>query len=189
MKNGLISLYIDDEMDLEEKVRFVETIRADGDFAGECLALLHQEQLLGGTVTEAPVFMPLPEPKKRWNRFFPARAIGWASAATLAAVLIVVLLPFRQPVTTAAVEHRFIVYQPEAKNVEIMGTFTGWKRISLAKSGSGGYWEITLPLSPAEHRFSYVADGTERFADPTVQARERDDYGSVNSVITVEHRA
>ena len=50
MKDYLISSYIDDELDLDEKIVFVETVHAQGPFKDEAVDLLHQgsELVLGG---------------------------------------------------------------------------------------------------------------------------------------------
>ena len=43
MKDFLISSYIDDELDLDEKIEFVETVHAQPAFKDEAVDLLHQE--------------------------------------------------------------------------------------------------------------------------------------------------
>ncbi len=46
MNDSLISLFIDDEMDLDEKVEFVETVHSSQVFTQETVDLLEQEKLL-----------------------------------------------------------------------------------------------------------------------------------------------
>jgi hypothetical protein len=56
----------------------------------------------------------------------------------------------------------------------------------MRKIGSSGYWDITMNLPEGEHRFIYILNGKQRFADPTVMSREHDDFGGENSIISVE---
>jgi 1,4-alpha-glucan branching enzyme len=81
---------------------------------------------------------------------------------------------------------RFVIYRPDVTNAEITGTFTGWKKVPMRRIGSSGYWDITMNLPEGEHRFIYILNGKQRFADPTVMSREHDDFGGENSIISVE---
>jgi hypothetical protein len=54
MDDYLISLFIDDEMDLDEKIVFVETVHTSREYTLETVALLEQEKLL----RKAPARMP-----------------------------------------------------------------------------------------------------------------------------------
>jgi len=44
MINYMISMFIDDEMDMGEKIEFIETVRKDKAFTDEALGLLRQER-------------------------------------------------------------------------------------------------------------------------------------------------
>ena len=46
MNDYLISLFIDNEMDLDEKIEFVETVHSNHAFTPEAVDLLEQEKLL-----------------------------------------------------------------------------------------------------------------------------------------------
>ena len=52
MKDFLISSYIDDELDLDEKIEFVEAVHEKADFKDETVDLLHQEKLVRDEVVE-----------------------------------------------------------------------------------------------------------------------------------------
>ncbi len=56
----------------------------------------------------------------------------------------------------------------------------------MNKIGTSGYWEITLNLIEGEHRFTYILEGREPFADPTILTRESDDFGGENSIFYME---
>ena len=63
--NYLISMFIDDELDMHEKVTFVENVREDATFTAETLTLLHQEKLLRSDVTDR---VPAADFKSSLNR-------------------------------------------------------------------------------------------------------------------------
>jgi hypothetical protein len=180
MKDELISLFIDDELDLDEKTVFVETIHADFFFTEETLDLLNQEKLLA---TPLMVNRPMPKTfsfKRLWSFQFPFKAL----AAGLATVMIVMLImwPETKPLKLA---HRFVIFEPGVQHAEIAGSFSRWKPLPLHPSGRNGYWEVTIELSPGEYEYSYVLDGKKSIADPTVQFSEEDDFGNINSIIRI----
>ncbi len=166
----LASLYIDNEMDLGEKRTFVEMVRADNDFATLTLDLLDQEQRLRNLPLHT-LAAPAPAP---WRPPLRTR---------LAALLVGALVPERPaPVTPV---NRFVLFEPDARQVELAGSFTGWQRVPLRRAGDSGYWELTLPVAPGEHRFAYILDGERQMADPTLPALEQDDFGGENSILNV----
>ena len=52
MKDYLISSYIDDELNLDEKIEFVETVHENVSLKDEAVDLLHQEKQIRGEVTD-----------------------------------------------------------------------------------------------------------------------------------------
>jgi hypothetical protein len=183
MSDLLISQYIDDELSLDEKIEFVRAVSADGSFETLAVELLLQEKLLraeptGAHVPELP-FKPA-RPSARWGFFKPIAA--GALAGVLAAIT---WMGFYSTGAEATIPHRFVIYQPEAKQVGVIGSFSGWKAVPLKHSGQSGYWETTMNLPPGEHRFAYIISEGARIADPTVAAREPDDFGGENSILTV----
>lgn len=183
----LSSLFIDDEMNVDEKIEFVEKIRAENGFAQETLTLLRQEKILREDIVEnlprTVVNIPFYR-KPAFNRFF--RPWGIAASAMAAAVFLVVY--FLPPPASELYSNRFVIYRPDVSKVEIAGTFTGWERVPMTKIGSSGYWEISFALGHGEHRFTYILEGRKSIADPTIPARETDDFGGQNSILFVEKR-
>ena len=181
----LASMYIDNEMDLDEKRQFIEQVRSDGAFYAQTLELLEQEALL----RELPA---LPRPAHRQTRRSPVgiglvrffRPLGFAAAGFAAAVLL--WMGVHQTPVPPACGNRFVLFEPAAGKVELTGSFTGWQRVAMQRVGDSGYWELSLPLPPGEHRFAYILDGERRMADPTVPASEQDDFGGVNSILNTE---
>jgi hypothetical protein len=63
MNNYLISMFIDNELDLDEKLEFVEIVHDDRSFKDEAVELLHQERLIRSDVAEKGILpFPVREP-------------------------------------------------------------------------------------------------------------------------------
>lgn len=184
--SSLISTFIDDEMNLDEKIEFVETVWEDPFFAQETLAFLSQEKMLRGSLMTVSPPIDI-KASYSWKRFFKPLTFGAAALATLLVFLFSFMPPSRP--TGQTVANRFIIYQPDVKAVDISGTFTEWARLPMKKIGDSGYWEISLAIAAGEHRYTYILDGRRSFSDPTKPFRERDDFGGYNSVIFVEKKA
>lgn len=171
MDDTLISLFIDDEMNLEEKISFVETVSTDMSFVSETLALLEQEKMLWSLPKEMPKRIldlvprrPLPSvvpPVFAWQRLLA----GIAVSILLTGALFLMLSP---PQVTTSREHRFVIYLPEAEDARVIGSFTGWQPVAMNKVGDSGYWTLTMRVQPGEHRYSYLVEEGRRMVDPTV---------------------
>lgn len=182
MKDQLISQYIDEELSLDDKIEFVETVHADAHFTEEALVLLDQEKWLRSDVSD---YRPSPSLNtfSGWIRPF-LKPMGIFASGLAAALLVLFLtLPKEEPRLTP---HRFVLYQPNAAHAEIAGTFTGWSPVPMEKAGTVGYWEVVLDLPEGVHRFSYILDKKRRLADPTILTREIDDFGGENSIFEVK---
>jgi len=179
-----MSMFIDDEMNIDEKIEFVETVHADAAVKDETIGLLQQEKSIRDRVVdrirEAEVDI---RPKLDLRFWKPAAAF----ACGLAAALLIVF--FAQPETKIAnVPYRFVLYQPDAGQVELAGSFSGWKTLPMKKMGVSGYWEVTVDLYPGEHHYSYIIEGGRRIPDPTILTREKDDFGGENSILDIQKR-
>ena len=186
MKDYLISSYIDDELDMDEKIEFVETVHENAAYKDEAVGLLRQEKLI-----RADAGVRLPDFKMPRRRFFsfPSLRPAFVFAAGLAAVLAVmfVAVPRQDPGHFQGVKaHRFVLYQPDAAQVEITGSFLGWEAVPMRKSGPSGYWEAVLEVPAGEHRLCYILEGNRRIPDPTIPLREKDDFGGENSILAVK---
>ena len=186
-------MYIDNELSMEEKILFVDQIYGNRAYRDDAVSLLEQEKLL-----DAALVHQAPKDEVSYiHRQRPLRMFGMAMTAVLILVfgfLAGTNLTGRNEPTlqnASAVEnpslpHRFVLFHQGSKKVEITGSFTNWRKISLAPTGSGGYWEITLEVPSGEHRYAYVIDGTQLLPDPTVAAQEPDDFGTINSILNIE---
>ena len=184
--NEKISLFIDDEMTLDEKVLLVEEISGNPAFAAETLELLQVEKQIRLDVVDR-----LPQVELFWPIFwekisgFFKQPLGWTVTAAAAAVAVLLLTTMSPPVPVSK-ENRFVIYKPGVNRVEIAGSFTNWKRIAMHRIGDSGYWELTMVLPKGEHHFTYILEGEQRFADPTILTREMDDFGGYNSILHVD---
>ena len=79
----------------------------------------------------------------------------------------------------------FKIKAPGAGSVSIVGSFNRWDPDAnrLAGPDRKGWWSITLSLGPGRHEYLFLLDGKEWRADPNVQFRAEDGFGSANSVL------
>lgn len=176
-KDILISQFIDDELNIDEKIEFIKELHSDTEYFNDAVGLLEMEKALA-----------TPEPPKIAEIYVkkPLNFSMYASFAALAASLIVAvkIFLFAPHVENTAPVHRFVVYLPDAGNVEVTGSFSEWQPVRMQKV-SGGYWQVSLPLTEGEHSYSYIIDGSEQLPDPTVPAKQDDGFGGENSIITI----
>lgn len=186
MKDHLISIFIDDELTLDEKIEFVRAVCDRPGFKDAALTLIEQERWLRSDVVSAGS-VPQVEPGGFTVRFRLRGILRPAFAAVVAAVLLATaVFHFDGEPDVQTVSHRFVVYRPDAERVAVAGSFSRWEPLPLRRAGDSGYWELTLALPAGEHRFSYLLDGGRVFADPTLPTREKDDFGGENSVLRVK---
>lgn len=189
--NYLISMFIDNELELGEKAEFVKKIRQDDGFYEESVALLDQEQMIRSDMDViVPALQTAPAPrlakKRKWFHLpdLPTiRPFAFMSSAGAMAVVVVLMLLSLHTSPVSAVPYRFVIYEPDVNTVEISGSFTEWEVLPMKKVGATGYWEIELDVPKGEHRYSFILEKEKRIADPTVFAREQDDFGGENSVL------
>ena len=182
--NEMISMFIDDEMDFEDKLNLISRIRQDESFATEAADLLQQEKLIRAKVADYSPSFEL-KPAFRWRQFFATFCRPMPLTTATMAVIMLALLLFSFSPDPIRYHNRFIIYRPDVNKVEITGSFTNWQRLPMKKLGDSGYWEIQLDLPEGEHRYTYILDGHVTFADPTVLTHERDDFGGQNSILNI----
>ena len=192
-----ISMYIDNELTLDEKKLFVEQVAADRRYREDVLDLLEQEKLLSGALIHDLPDLEMPAMKR--SNTLHTFGLGLAACVVLCFSFFAGSFfsqTAEQPagnsvavLTPAAAPHRFVIYQQGSAQVEITGSFTGWQKVALTPSGSTGYWEVTLPVGSGEHRYAFIIDGKRLVPDPTVDIQEADDFGAINSILVMERKA
>jgi hypothetical protein len=185
MEDYHISAFIDDQLELDEKIQFVETVHADKAFKEETLSFLVQEQQLRSPAADQQPQMALKRRQASWSWGW-LKPLGFYGGGLATALLLIFLFSPLTQIPTATVAHRFVIYQPDVQTASLVGSFSDWKAVNMQPKGTSGYWEITVALPPGEHRYSFLLDGQRQVADPTVQVQERDDFGGVNSIISVQ---
>jgi Glycogen recognition site of AMP-activated protein kinase len=187
--NTMISLFIDNELRIEEKRPFIEKVRNDASFYHESLQMLHQELLIRSDVVDQVPRTDIGLPKSWWlltiKELLHPRSL--IPAAVVCAIVFLLILPINT--TKPIFKNRFVVYRPDVSKVEIVGSFTDWKRIPLQKISNSGYWEAMFKLPEGEHRYTYILEDERPYTDPTVLTVEKDDFGGMNSIIQVEVKA
>ena len=85
-------------------------------------------------------------------------------------------------------EVTFSLYAPQAKSVEIIGSFNQWQSAETLLTGPDdkGVWHIKLPLPPNLARIEYVywVDGAHRRIDPG-QPVVQDGFSGENNVLVL----
>ena len=183
MKDFLISSYIDNELDLDEKIEFAEILHEQVTFKHEAFDLLRLEKLIRNDVVDRLPVITVRE-RHRFMSSFLWRPAGIFATGIAAAVLVLFFLTQQQDQLTQTA-YRFVLYLPDVNRVEITGSFLGWSAVPMKKSGTSGYWEAVLEVPVGEHRLCYIVEGHERIPDPTIPIREKDDFGGENSILSV----
>ncbi|MGH7720774.1 MAG: glycogen-binding domain-containing protein [Gemmatimonadaceae bacterium] len=79
--------------------------------------------------------------------------------------------------------YTFSVHAPRARRVELMGDFTDWRPVALARGG-GGLWAVTLPVAPGTHRVNVRVNGGSWLVPPGATA-VKDEFNGLVGVIIV----
>lgn len=84
----------------------------------------------------------------------------------------------------------FRVFCPQAEQVEIVGTFTGWhdRPVSMRRD-KDGWWMATLDLEPGDHEFQYLIDRREWRPDYAAGGLRLNEFGTWVSQLTVHRPA
>src|SRR5438105_4952892 len=86
-----------------------------------------------------------------------------------------------------AAEHEFRYKSPDARSVELMSDFNGWKAVPMTK-GSDGVWTATVSLPVGTHAYKFLVNGTEWVFDPDNPSRTKVD-GTENSAVEISDGA
>src|ERR1700759_1266442 len=81
-------------------------------------------------------------------------------------------------------DHEFRYKAPDAKSVELMGEWNGWKAVQMTK-GDDGVWTAKVTLSPGTYAYKFLVDGKDWVFDPENPAKKSVN-GTDNSSIEVK---
>ena len=74
-----------------------------------------------------------------------------------------------------------------ARIVVLSGSFNNWNESQLLFAREGGEWVCRVDLTPNRYAYKFIVDG-DWLLDPANSETEKDEYGNLNSVITVEEK-
>lgn len=96
------------------------------------------------------------------------------------------LIPATADDTERAMPVQFVLDLPDASSVSVVGDFNNWAvdEAPMQKS-STGVWNLTLPVKPGRHEYSFVVDGKRWIADPRAPKANTGDFGKPGSVVVV----
>src|SRR2546423_322745 len=81
-------------------------------------------------------------------------------------------------------DHEFRYKAPDAKTVEVMGEWNGWKAVPMTK-GDDGVWTAKVTLSTGTHAYKFLVDGKDWVFDPDNSAKKTVD-GVENSAVEIK---
>ncbi len=195
MKELLISKYIDNELTLDDKIEFIKEIKDNDNFFNESIDMLNTEKLLNFDISyDKPL-------KKTDNKILPFRfakknGIIYQTLVTAAIFLVMLsvglgvfknhLLVNKKPNTVQKVLYRFVYYNPNAKSVAVMGSFTGWKKVYMQKVDGTGYWQLYAKLpKKGIYKYNFVVGNKKIIHDPSNPARIYNGFGGFDSVLRI----
>ncbi|MGC4116357.1 MAG: sigma-70 family RNA polymerase sigma factor [Myxococcales bacterium] len=90
------------------------------------------------------------------------------------------------PAPPATVYVRFTLTAPDARIVELAGSFNRWgeKRIALVR-GTNGAWNATVELPRGRYEYAFVVDGKRFVADADAADFAEDGFGETNAVLDI----
>jgi hypothetical protein len=124
--------------------------------------------------------------RPRVIRFRPVYALACA------AVILVGIFSMPRKLTLPAIDTnpakqvfvQFRLDAPNATQVRLAGTFTGWRPSYSLQEVNPGVWSVLVPLEPGVHEYAFVVDAAKWTPDPTAPAVD-DGFGGLNSRLLV----
>ena len=118
----------------------------------------------------------------------PLGAFGLAAAFVVAVVGVWRIRAAPDTVAPALRGFQFVLVEPHAANVSLVGDFNDWDatRTPMHRTPGDGLWSAVVPLEPGRYRYAFLIDGRLWVADPTAPTTRDDDFGAPSSVLTVE---
>lgn len=186
----------------DERAEFIERIAAPLRRA-ERLDRFFEKRVMQLVRKEAVALYPFHVDTKPWwkrERVFRVSPItGLAMAAGISAVVALSTIGVARRLTshvpTTAIASakpdtltlvRFVLLEPKASKVEVIGDFNQWTRgaTALQHTATPGVWSVSVPLTPGRHEYAFIINGKHWVADP-LALRSSDDFGTESSVIRV----
>jgi 1,4-alpha-glucan branching enzyme len=87
---------------------------------------------------------------------------------------------------TAGTAVQFVLIDPDASSVWLVGDFNDWRRDAtrLARTGPSGVWSVDVPLAPGRHAYAFIVDDV--WAPDALAPKAPDsEFGQATSVVVV----
>ncbi|PLX44131.1 MAG: hypothetical protein C0609_06370 [Deltaproteobacteria bacterium] len=83
------------------------------------------------------------------------------------------------------VEVMFEVHAPEARRVELVGSFNEWRKGEILLDGpdASGHWVASVELPRGHYEYFFLVNGSELMTDPMAAAFRPDGFGRENAII------
>ncbi len=116
-----------------------------------------------------------------------ALSVAAALAAAIVGLWRMSATPSPAPAESERRGFQFVLVEPRAANVSLVGDFNDWDatRTPLHRTSGDGLWSAVISLEPGRYRYAYLVDGRRWLADPAAPTVRDDDYGAPSSVVTV----
>ena len=95
-----------------------------------------------------------------------------------------VALMLTQISAIAEEEHEFRYKAPDAKSVDLMSEFNGWKAVPMTKD-EDGTWTVKVKLPSGKHAYKFLVNGTDWVTDPNATDKKTVD-GVENSAVEAD---
>lgn len=188
MKEVLISQFIDDELNLVEKKEFVINVKEDDLFFNETIEMIDNEMMIRKEMDKKAENFREVKYKKDGNL---KKILLFAAMIMIGILFTIKSINFTktedgtiQAKSMDKKEYRFVIYEENVGNVELVGSFTNWEKVPLKRVGETNYWEVVIEIPKGEHRYAFIING-KTVADPTALMVEQDDFGHINSILEV----
>src|SRR4030095_1965359 len=118
---------------------------------------------------------------------------AYVLAVSVGALLLALSMPTRfagtsssltPSATSASLFMQFRIEAPDARQVQLAGSFTNWQSSYELHETSPGIWTITIPLSVGVHDYAFLIDGSRWVRDPYA-LQVNDGFGGANSRVAV----
>jgi len=118
------------------------------------------------------------------RRFWPIPAVAGALALFVIMASLNLIWPTQGKVLIPVV---FDLYAPSARQVDLVGTFSGWKAEELPLKGPDavGYWTIAMKLAPGRYEYDFLVNGIRFVPDDDGEVLRPDGFGHKNSVLVI----
>jgi hypothetical protein len=98
-------------------------------------------------------------------------------------------LPFTSPLEPSLASRsdhgvEFVVYDPDAESVVVVGDFNAWEATPLSDENQDGIWTAAIPLPPGRYEYAFVIDGRWWGQDPRADEYVKT-FGQFSSVLYV----